>query len=211
MIDLVEAQNYMATTLTLPSYGQTYVFGNIFYDNNAGPTLPIYYGDDQGITPIDRKGILYFYNNTVVIQMDQPVNYYVTLFDMSSTGDLDARNNIIYASSQTSGDSPAILDLLPTNGFAYFGTNWISSSYFATSTGWAGGTNSGNIAGLANIINNPQNDPGFVAVDSMNFNLTDTSQCLNEEGTLAANEPAILDEYPGTPRSTVLDLGALEL
>src|SRR6185503_20831142 len=53
LLDLVEAQNYAATTLTLASYRDTYVYGNVLYNGPAGQsaTTPIHYGGDTLPTP----------------------------------------------------------------------------------------------------------------------------------------------------------------
>jgi hypothetical protein len=219
MIMLVQTQNYLSTVLPMPSYQTTYMYGNIFYfDQGQGGGAPIWYGGDEDSNPDNREGTLFFYNNTFVNQNDQSNEYYFTVFTLSDPADtLDARNNIIADFPDTAGTSLPLMDLLPPTGNAYFGVNWISPGYYVSSVAWDGGTETGNVAGLSNTINNAQNNPGFVGTPpaGANFQLTSSSQCLNEEGTLPANDPPVQDEYvspnSGAPVSSVLDLGAYQL
>jgi len=214
----VEADNYFDTTITMPSYRESYIYGNVFYCLPGDANPPIYYGGYEGINPDNRNGVLFFYNNTIVNPNEQSQEYYFMVFDLSDPGEsVDASNNIIDDAVATTGQPTAFLDLLSTSGNAYLGANWISPGFFVSAASWdPSETETGNVAGLTNVINNPQNDPGFVSIDpdSPNFQLTASSQAIDEEQPLAANCPPVQDEYAapnsGVPIGTVLDLGALQ-
>ncbi|MBS3920008.1 MAG: polysaccharide-degrading enzyme [Deltaproteobacteria bacterium] len=65
-LDLVDAED-SPDLVNHPSYRKTLVYGNILIEpNGAGNSQVLHYGGDSGNTTIYRKGILYFYNNTVV-------------------------------------------------------------------------------------------------------------------------------------------------
>src|SRR5438105_4902560 len=219
MMRLIECQNYLSTTVTMPSYHDFYLYGNEFYFVNSGQTgTPIYYGGGENSYPLNRKGILYFYNNTIVNQDDQSHEYSFTVFDLSDPAEtLDARNNIIYNVAKTPGQPLPIMDLLPTHGNAYFGSNWISPGYFVSKASWISGTTeTGNVAGLSQTITNPQNDPGFVSVNvnSPDFHLTGSSPAIHAATILSANDPFVLVQYldpnSGKPIATVWILGAYQ-
>ena len=198
LLDLVETENYLGTLITLPSYHTTYVYGNVFYNNSAAiSTTSFHYGGDQGVLPNNRKGLLVFTNNTLVVQADQSDAYHMTVFDTSSSADcVDARNNIIYFAPVLTQNAPE-LDLLPSYGIAYTGMNWVSPGWYASQNG--GPTFTGHLAGSQNIVNNSSNNPGFLAPSTQKFLLQSSSQCAGAAGAIEAGVPA-----PAQP-----DLGAL--
>jgi len=67
MIDLVESQEGCEILCPLPSYRQTYVYGNLL-TNTGGrdETSFVHYGGDGNVADF-RKGTLYFYHNTVIL------------------------------------------------------------------------------------------------------------------------------------------------
>lgn len=218
IIDLVEAQNYASVTLTLPSYSTTLVYGNVILDTSVstgGATTPVYYGGDTIPSPYFRKGVLEFYNNTFVETADQSQQYYVQVFDTATPADaLDARNNIIFSEPATSRNAPE-LDLLPSNGTAYFGSNWVSAGWFPSRQGQQAFT--GHLAGAGNFIGNNNNDPGFVSASMWNFALTPASQCVDAAAALPSDVPPLQYEYTDqrSPEQRQieglrLDLGAYE-
>jgi hypothetical protein len=218
LLDVVEAQNYSGTTLTLGSFYQTYVYGNVLYntDNqpNGAAATPIYYGNDTLPSPYDRNGVLYFYNNTLVDQVNQGGNLYrLNLFDLAEASNaVDVRNNIIYNIPATSGGNTPEINLLSNWGVGYFGTNWITQGWNPARPDQ---TFSGYLAGAANVISNAQNNPGFVSLANQNFQLASGSQCLGLQGLLPGNVPAILYQYvgslqPGQALSSVTNLGAFQ-
>ncbi|MCX7959706.1 MAG: right-handed parallel beta-helix repeat-containing protein, partial [Deltaproteobacteria bacterium] len=87
-------------------YKKTYVYGNILIEpDGAGNSQILHYGGDSGNTSNYRKGILYFYNNTVISTRSGNT----TLIRLSSP-DEEAYiiNNIIFANA--GGSRLAVLD-----------------------------------------------------------------------------------------------------
>lgn len=215
LLDLVEAENYFKTVLTLSRYQRTDVYGNVFYNRTA--STPIHYGGDGGVRPLYRKGVLRFYNNTFVNHMDRSDRWRINVFKLSSSGEsLDARNNIIHSrpfATQTASE----LNLISTNGVAYFGRNWVSPGWNVSQPGV---TYTGNIAGTGNLIGNDQNDPGFIDFGARDFRLSAATQCLDQAWAIQANAfevlyqpgaftgPTTVDERVVTGQAP--DLGAYE-
>ena len=217
LVNIDEAENYAGQTLTMASYNQADVYGNVLYNtnnqSNGAAALPVYFGIDGMPSPYDRNGVLYFYNNTFINQVDQSTFYRLNLFDLPETSDVvDARNNIIDSIPMTTGGAAPEIDLLPGFGVGYLGTNWITQGWNAARpdqsfTGYLGGT--------ANVISNAQNNPGFVSLASQNFQLTSGSQCLGQQGVLPTDAPPILAQYvgplmAGQAVSSVTNLGAFQ-
>jgi fibronectin type 3 domain-containing protein len=215
LIDIVESQNYASVELTLASYEQAYVYGNIFYNGAGGATTPIHYGGDGGVLSWYRKGILHFYGNSFINQMDQSQLFRINVFNLASAGEsLDARNNIVAFLPATSGQPTPELDLLPTNGTAYFGRDWVSASWHLARPDQ---DFAGHATGTANFISNALNDPGFADAAADDFDLTSLSQCVDQVDVLSADEPTPVFQYadPASGRArpvngSALDLGAFE-
>lgn len=70
-LDLVEAEEYRETAVQDPRYRQTYVYGNLIRQV-FGAAVVQYGGDhyDDEYIPFFRKGDLYFFHNTVVMEDD---------------------------------------------------------------------------------------------------------------------------------------------
>src|SRR5262249_49403370 len=83
LLDLVDPEDSPHLMVKQPNFHQTYVYGNIFVDRQQSGTL-IHYGGDSGVTSDYRKGTLHFYNNTVVVQVDQKQQYNTTLLEPST-------------------------------------------------------------------------------------------------------------------------------
>lgn len=65
-LDLVDAED-STQIVNDASYRKTFVYGNILVEpNGAGNSQITHYGGDSGNEAIYRKGILHFYNNTIV-------------------------------------------------------------------------------------------------------------------------------------------------
>jgi parallel beta-helix repeat protein len=217
LIDLCEAQNYAQITLTLPSYRTSYVLGNILYDPSASGDL-INYGGDQGVDAFNRKGTLYFDDNTVYIEANIGSPYLV-FGETTSAESIDAVNNIIYASSFSQGTQAAWVDLLQPWGLAYFGNNWIGlypeTNFFVSQAIWDSGNETGLLAGSANLIFSASG-PDFDSLDPTSeqfLQLGSSSDAIGEAGILPGNCPPVLYEPDGTTagilRDASGDLGAL--
>lgn len=193
LLDLVDAEGSYNQAGADPRYQQTFVYGNILVDT-AGPgnsSNLVHYGGDSGDESIYRKGTLYFYQNTVVIQGSRSgddARYFTDIFRFDTNDQIgDIRNNIFYASGDPDNPNaePTGLALFDdTAGTAYFSNNWISPDWHiwrndATPPG-------SSITGLASFLTNEENDPGFVDLANFDLHLSDTSPVLDQAGSLAA-------------------------
>jgi hypothetical protein len=202
-LDLVDSD----VLYTEPSYGETFVYGNILIEpDGAGNSQIVHYGGDSGDTSVYRGGMLYFYNNTVVSTRAGNT----TLFRLSSAGETaDCRNNVLYVTAD--GSFLAIID---DAGVADLTNNWLKP-------GWVD-THSPPASGSVNVLGGEVNgaSPGFVDEASQDFHLASGSACIDAGATLAAAAlPAndVVMQYvvhtgsEPRPVSGALDLGAFEL
>ncbi len=202
-LDLVDAED-SDVIVNDPSYDRTYIYGNILIEpDGAGNSQILHYGGDSGDTAIYRKGVLHFYNNTVVSTRAGNT----TLMRLSTNDEhADIRNNIFYA---TAGGNA--LGLLDEDGVADIRNNWFSSGWVDSHDYLSGQVNDygGNIEGVS---------PGFKDAAAQDFSLVSTSPVIDKAGPLAADAAA----YPVTlqyvkhaaaesrSQSSVPDMGAYE-
>jgi hypothetical protein len=216
-LQLPEAQNQQDLAMTIGRYHTTLVYGNVLVAPPGDAASIIYYGGDQGLDPFYRKGVLYLYNNTLVVQSTLSQVYHVNAVQLASGGEaLDARNNIFAAIPTTRGATATYLGLIGGSNNAYFGRNWLSAGTQMTIdnsgfTGHAGGT--------ANLIVGSSNDPGFVNATGGDYHLAAGSVCIDASLRLAGKAAAyaVLWEYldPHTGKRRMVygaapDLGAFE-
>ena len=171
-LDLVDAED-SDVLVNHPSYHQTFVYGNLLIEpDGAGNSQIVHYGGDSGATAIYRKGILYFFHNTVVSLRSGNT----TLLRLSTDDETaDVRNNLLYVSA--SGDRLAMLD---ADGVLALSHNW-------TKPGWRGshGTPSAVIDDDGTGVTGAA--PGFVDAGTQNFHLLETSQAVDAGGALHAD------------------------
>lgn len=204
LLDLVHAQESASITTQLPSYRETYVYGNILHDAPGITGSMVHYGgDDLGNTQDFRKGTLYFYNNTVIVQANQSGTngvYQTVVFQLATNDEsADIRDNIFYHSAAPgapAGTTPSILAFASNgeNGGQYhMGTNWVSPDWHAwyNDSPPAGSS----FTGSENFITNSANDPGFVNVSTLDLHLTGSSQSIDAAVPLA---PTAQASYPVT-------------
>ncbi len=176
-LDLVDAEGN-AAIVNDPSYRQTFVYGNILIEpDGAGNSQILHYGGDSGTTGDYRKGMLYFYNNTVVSTRAGNT----TLMRLSTNDETaDARNNILYVTA--SGDKLAMLD---ASGALHLRHNWTKPGWVDSHSGLTGVIydDGGNITSGA---------PGFVDEVGQDYHLTENSQCVDAGGAL---NPDALPDY----------------
>ncbi|WP_457676439.1 hypothetical protein [Thiolapillus sp.] len=169
-LDLVDAED-SDVVVNDPSYDRTFVYGNVLIEpDGAGNSQILHYGGDSGNTDIYRKGMLYFYHNTVVSTRTGNT----TLMRLSTNDEhADIRNNIFYA---TAGGSA--LALLDEDGIADIRNNWFSSGWVDSHDYLSGQVNDfgGNIEGIS---------PGFRDLAAQDFSLLSTSPVIDKGGPLA--------------------------
>ncbi len=203
-LDLVDAED-SSVLVNHPSYATTHVYGNVLMESDGqGNSQMVHYGGDSGTTTDYRKGILYFYNNTVISTRTGNT----TLMRLS-TNDETAHvfNNVYYG---TSGGN--LLAIIGGNGTANIEHNWIKS-------GWQDChcTPSGGVFDLGNNITG--NDPGFVDIGFENWAPALGADMINNGRALMTSllpNHALNQQYQQhqslqiRPESGQLDIGAYE-
>ena len=204
-IDLVDGEDSILIRSD-PNYHKTFVYGNILIKQDGGNNQSVHYGGDSGTTTDYRKGILYFYNNTLVsTRTGTTVAIRLSTIDESC----DARNNIFYVTA--AGTSFA---LLAETGTLSLSNNWAK-------TGWRNSFESpftGVVTGGSTFVTGT--NPGFTDVANQNFRLVSNGQAVNAGTTL---NPDVLPANDVTrqyvqhqtsearPLNGTLDIGAYEL
>lgn len=140
-MDLVEAEDFPTTAQADPAYRKTFVYGNKIVKNGSTGSFIHYGGDHNGSTPTSgwgeplfRRGTLYFYNNTVVLNGTD----YTKLFQLSTTLETaEVWNNVIvYAPSALYPNLRATQEVNPlywtSGGIVKLGKNWINQNWTDT-------------------------------------------------------------------------------
>lgn len=165
IIDLVDAQEAMATTVPMPSFHETLIYGNVIVRKGAGGSM-ILYGGDSGVLGTYRKGTLRFFYNTVIVD-NRGVKDYAEqdVFEISTNEEsLDARNNLFHAFAPSTEVRPVIMmgrrDQI-TSGVGTFANNRVPSDWFAVDpTIGEGGKVVAQVAGFES--SRREADPRFV-------------------------------------------------
>jgi len=212
-LDLVDPEDgYMVLTKE-PNFHDTYVYGNLILNDttdkaHAWSSNMIHYGGDTGVLKIYRKGTLHFYNNTVVIKSYLVKAYRMRIFDLSTNEEtVELKNNIIFRQGNSN------LLLLNTAGVANLkGVNWISK-------GWKNGRQN-YFSGTVNLSDNgviSSDKHCFVDLEGQNFNLDQSSVCVDAGINLAADGIFLDKKYKDIAtfvdrkvRGRAIDLGAFE-
>lgn len=181
-IDLVEAQDSWPVVQSMPEYRRTMVYGNLIINDPGGPTYMIHYGGDSGLLNTYRKGTLYFYHNTVVVRANVGERWRTILFDVSTNEEtVDARNNIVFLRSATVGQNPTNLSWMRSEGILNLGTNWATPNLWPFRDGV---TPTGSVNGLANVLSNVGNAPGFADEGANDFRITVSGSAANAGSAL---------------------------
>ena len=136
LLDIVDAQEAMATTQPMPSFHATYVYGNVMIRGKTPSGSMIHYGGDSGVFENYRKGTLFFYDNTLVVKNETYGDYKSTaVFELSTNEEhLDARNNVFYSTIAPADVRP--IGMLGardqvSSGVAVFSHNWVREGWTA--------------------------------------------------------------------------------
>ncbi len=199
-LDLVETGYEEIATLS--SYSSTYVYGNILIEpDEAGNSQVCHYGGDGGDTSLYRKGVLYFYNNTVVSNRSGNT----TLMRLSTDEETsEVFNNILY----TSADGK-FLAMSNSSGTVNLRNNWIKE-------GWK--TSHGTLTGSVNDLGNKTGlSPGFIDVLAQDYAISASSSCVNAGYDISALSPyrPLVEYYKHQEAVSrysdeVVDIGAYE-
>jgi hypothetical protein len=202
-LDLVDSHNPEITGDL--NYRQTFVYGNVLLEGSGdGNRQIVMYGGDSGGIAGYRKGVLNFYNNTVVsYRGDRTTLFFVPTNDES----VDIRNNLVFVVA--GGPSLSITD---SAGRLDMWNNWFQPGFvstFSTLTGSVTGANE-SIVGSS---------PGFVDEGARDFTLRIGSSAQNAGGALSPSAAAypVRFQYVRVGRSAtrpvdaVIDIGAYEV
>jgi len=222
-LQLPASENQVNLALTLPRYHQALVYGNILVDGPGNVSGPIEYGGETH-RELGRKGVLYLYHNTIVVQSDKSAVWRVNAVGLYSTSEtLDARNNIFAAVPATPGATNSDFGLLGVDSYtsrkanAYFGANWVPPDYLLNGYGNAGFK--GHVAGLDNLLVGQADDPGFADLTAGDYGLNADSAAVDAAGRLAGTTFAFpVDQQYSAPQHAIprpvvgaaADLGAFE-
>ena len=204
-LDLVDAEDSSLIRAD-PRYRETHVYGNVLVEPDAaGNRQVVHYGGDSGATATYRKGVLHFYNNTVVSRRTDRT----TLFRLSTNDErADARNNVFYVAA-AAGSTLSLLDATGTLDLTH---NWLKPGWVATF-----GTLSGTINDDGTAVTGAA--PGFADEAGQDYRLGPASACVNAGGALNAGVlPAhdLLRQYvrhqssEPRPADGLTDIGAFE-
>jgi len=179
-LDLVDATGNPALNAS-PAYRQSHVYGNVLIEREGdGNNQFVHYGGDSGQTAGYRKGVLYFYHNTVI----STCTHAVALFRLSSEEEtVECHGNILH---MTQGGKK--LSLMSRQGVLRLGKNWLTQ-------GWVPSVDdfTGKIETLALSLQGK--DPGFVSLKNQDFSLAPASPCLGAAAELPAGLPPVQHRY----------------
>ncbi len=203
-LDLVDGEDSL-NVVDHPSYHQTFVYGNVLIEpDGAGNSQIVHYGGDSGDTSIYRKGMLYFFHNTLVSKRSGNT----TLMRLSTDDEhADVRNNLLYVTA--TGDRLAMVD---EDGVLDLSHNWLKPGWVATH------------GSLSAVINDDATSvqaasPGFTNEAGQDYRLVEGSLAIDAGTSL---HPSVLASHQPTrqytphqstiPRSSLgdPDLGAYE-
>jgi hypothetical protein len=203
-LDLVDGQDSILI-LTDPTYRKTFVYGNVLIKPDGGNNQTTHYGGDSGTTADYRKGMLYFYNNTIVsTRTGNSVIFRLSTIEENC----DARNNIFFTTA--AGTS---LAMLAETGTLNLTNNW-------TKTGWRNSFESpfgGTVSGGSSFVIGTS--PGFTDFGGEDFRLLSTSAAVNAGVPVHADAfgaNSVIWQYAKhqlqeiRPRDNTLDIGAYE-
>jgi hypothetical protein len=136
IIDIVEAQESRDVTRSMPGFHSTYVYGNVIIRGRSPSGSMIHYGGDSGVVGDYRKGTLFFYDNTVIVENDvYPAYARTAVFELSTNDEhLDSRNNIYF--SNVVPDELHAIGMLGardgvSSGVATFAGDWVKRGWTA--------------------------------------------------------------------------------
>lgn len=128
-LDLVEAEESWANQKDVPEHNDAWVYGNVILAGPEGASNVVHFGGDNGFEDTYRNGTLYFYGNSVVIRADQTKRWRTSLFELATNRQtVDARNNVVFVTSETDGAEPTSFTLMNQYGTGLFDRNLMSAS-----------------------------------------------------------------------------------
>jgi hypothetical protein len=227
LLDLVEAENGAPIIVKAPNYHLTRVYGNVFINPPDGASSLVHYGGDHGDYSIYRRGVLRFFNNTLINRADQVPDrwrshvFLLPLTELTGTADMDekvkATNNILYNTAATPGAAPSEFYLITSDGKVRgdFVNNWISAPYIDGFSGHWNGTDYDPFIGTVthvNTLNNADNNPGFLQYAKQNYHLAGGAQSVNAGAAITGANRQYVKHQTSELRVALgaTDIGAFE-
>ncbi len=225
LIKLVECQEGCGTSMAQPDYHQAWIYGNVLIhqtswrytvwlggngDEIPGPGTVCGYDPGEDPTECYRKGPLYFFNNTVILNASTGRK---ALFKLQTNEQSAiAYNNIFHV--EGSGNPVFYMNHY---GILNLGVNIFNRGSVAL-------THYDDVQGAGSAVNGTQNvtiftnaaQTGFVDAPARNFALLPTSPALNNATPILPPALSVTNEYHVTQGSRTrnndgaLDLGAFE-
>jgi len=218
LLDLVEAQDSFEIVGKLPSYRETWVYGNVLELSNEDGSYAVHYGGDSGELDTYRKGTLYFYANTVAFRMDQSKVWSGSIFDLTTADETaEIWDNVFYSTSDTANAPPTEVSLERAGGVHNLGTNAFSSSIVQ----WRDEADheGGSINGWDKRLTFA-GDPGFVNAQAGDYHPKPDSLLVDAGGASPVTIPELrrvqFEYFPAdgvrerTITNNAVDLGAYE-
>lgn len=198
-LDLVDATGNPALNAS-PAYRRTLVYGNVIIERDEdGSNQIVHYGGDSENTAGFRKGVLYFYHNTVVSTRPRSI----AVFRLSTSEEtVECHGNILHTTSKGKH-----LSLMCKAGTLKLGRNWLTAGWVSTVDNFTG-----EILKVQSLIEG--NEPGFVRLSDQDFTLIAGSVNVAASEHLPADIPVPVRRYvrhqklEDLPTGTPLNLGA---
>jgi hypothetical protein len=180
LLDLVDPEDSAKIAMADPQFRKTYVYGNVLLNGPLDGGNLVHYGGDSGNTTIYRKGILFFFNNTVIIRGEEKTRWNTALFRLETRDEqADVRNNIVFREGSTH------LSLTEGAGGLRLGSNWVSQGFGKRVHPESDGAP---IEGLDRIIEG--RDSPFVSLDTLDLRVRPASEAARPGDSLASVVPA---------------------
>jgi hypothetical protein len=134
LVDLVDAEEAASSTLSMASFHETFVYGNVFVRNGTNKGSMIHYGGDSYVYSDYRKGTLHFYQNTVIVNNAGASDWDLpSVFELSTNDEaLDARNNVFHSVAAPASLQPICMlgkrDGV-VSGVANFQDDWVTPGW----------------------------------------------------------------------------------
>ena len=191
-LDLVDATGNPALNAS-QAYRRTLVYGNVIIERDEeGNNQIVHYGGDSTKTAGYRKGVLYFYHNTVVSTRSRSI----ALFRLSTADEtVECHGNILHATSKGKN-----LSLMCKAGLLKMGKNWLTAGWVPTVDDFEG-----EIQTLQPLVEGA--DPGFVMLAENDFTLAPDSACRGAALPLTMDLPSPVHRYVRNQRIEALPVG----
>lgn len=143
LLDLVEPEDSVRITAKHPSYGATFVYGNVLVSLPSSGSSVIHYGGDNGDTPTYRKGTLWLVHNTFIVRATEQQRWSTSVVRPETDDEtVELHGNVVVRVGTTH------VALAKAHGKLALGANWVMDGveHFAEKG------HSGTLAGEANLL-----------------------------------------------------------